>query len=170
MPLPIDLAHIARQAQIHADDYDAFRYYVELDERPDAALDAWINQIAAPIIEAIDCTQCANCCNTLDVYLTPQDAEHLAHGIHIPLEQIQTQYIDHPHAQAVEEWGMFASKPCTFLRDKRCQVYAHRPQSCRDYPAFTPNFRWHLESIWQGIGLCPIIYHLVEQLKKELNW
>lgn len=167
---PIDLDRIADAAVRHADDYEAFRYYIELDERSDAELDALVARIAAPIIASIDCKACANCCRSLDVYLMESDAIRLAEGTVIPFQTLLDQHIDHERAATVEEWGVFRQKPCGFLNGKLCSVYEHRPESCRQYPVFTPDFRWTLEDVFGGIGLCPIIYYLIEQLKTELGW
>ena len=57
----INLDYIAAEAKRRQDDYDAFKYYVELDERSDNEFDALVDKLAAPIIDAIDCTQCGNC-------------------------------------------------------------------------------------------------------------
>jgi len=170
MVFEIDLAFIARQAQQRADDYEAFRYYVELDARSDRELDQLVEQIAAPIIDAIDCTQCGNCCRHLDVYLTPEDAQRLATGLNCSYADVQDRYINHPQAEQEGEWGMFHAKPCAFLNGNLCTVYAHRPESCRAYPEFTPDFRWQLGHILGGVGSCPIIYHVIELLQRELKW
>jgi len=166
--LVVDLAFIAQQAAQRHDDYAAFRYYVEDDERSDAALDTLVESIAQPIIAAIDCTTCANCCRNLAVYLTPQDAEQLATGLALSPETLHSNYID--SAAAVEEWGVLRQRPCAFLGGALCSVYAHRPESCRAYPEFTPDFRWQLGHILGGVGLCPIIYHVIEGVKDALKW
>lgn len=158
-----DLDQISKLAVQAADDNEAFRYYVEDDALTDLELDALVEEIAAPIIAAIDCKTCGNCCRSLDVYLTPEDAVRLAQ---IPLSEI----IDHAGAEAEGEWGRFKHKPCTFLTGNLCTVYEHRPASCREYPAFTPDFRWQLAYILGGVGLCPIIYNTIVALKKHLNW
>lgn len=170
MPLETDLARLQALAQSLPDDYAAFQYYVEDDDLSDVELDALVEALAAPIIAAIDCTQCANCCRSLDVYLTPQDAERLSDGLLIPLEAIQDHYIETDRAALVDEWGMFKARPCSFLDGNLCSVYAHRPESCRAYPVFTPDFRWQLTDILSGTGSCPIIFHVVEAVKKALNW
>lgn len=162
--LQTNLIFIADEAKRRADDYAAFRYYVELDERSDIELDRFIEEIAAPIIEAIDCTQCANCCRSLDVYITPIDAQHLA--TIVPIEGI----ITHEQAQAVGEWGMLKGRPCHFLAGNLCSIYQQRPESCRLYPVFTPDFRWTLEDIMGGVGLCPIIYNVIEHLQVAMGW
>ena len=169
-PIITDLDLIAQQAAVSQDDYEAFRYYVEADDRSDEELDGLVEKIACPIINAIDCTECANCCRSLDVYLTPEDAERLAAGINVTFSELSEGYIDHPRAEVEAEWGVFRHCPCVFLEGKRCQIYKHRPESCRAYPEFTPDFRWQLEHILGGAGICPIIYNVIEALKQELNW
>lgn len=169
-PFITDLERIAALAHEKRDDNEAFRYYIELDERTDEELDIWVEAIAAPIIAAIDCTSCANCCRHLDVYLTEEDAKHLAEGSFIPLANLETRLIDQEQAQAAEEWGMFRNKPCYFLQGTRCSIYEYRPESCRTYPVFSPDFRWTLAELFDGVGLCPIIFNVVERLKLELQW
>lgn len=170
MVLETDLERIKALATIHYDDFEVLRYQLQQDdELDDALLDTFIERIAAPISAAIDCTQCANCCGSLDVYLTEADARRLAAGIDIPLDALLDQYIDRKAAVEVEEWGMFGQRPCAFLKGKLCSVYAHRPESCRTYPVFTPDFRWTLEDTIAGAGLCPIIYNVLSTVAAQIH-
>lgn len=156
-----DLDKISTLAAQKRDDLEIMRYMLQKDDDiDDTTLDALVKQIAAPVIEAIDCTQCANCCRNLHVYLTPDDAERLENMVNIPLDSI----IDHDLAAKVEEWGEFRHKPCHFLNGKVCSIYPHRPESCRMYPVFTPDFRWTLEDTIAGAGICPIIYNVLVQM------
>jgi Fe-S-cluster containining protein len=166
MPYTLDLATIAAQAAQRQDEFEVLRYTIELleDELPDPALDALVEEVAAPIIAAIDCTQCANCCRSLDVYLTPADADRLAEGLHVPLEEVMARHVDRERASTEGEWGRIKAHPCPFLAGKLCSLYPHRPESCRLYPVFTPDFRWTLEDLLGGAGLCPIIYHVLDAL------
>ena len=167
-PLVTDLDQIKQLAAQHHDDFEVMRYMLEADDDLDnTELDAQIDAIAAPIIAAIDCKQCANCCRSLDVYLTEPDAQRLANGIHIPVDEILTGYID--SAAEVEEWGKFRARPCAFLQDKLCSVYAHRPESCRIYPVFTPDFRWTLTDTIEGAALCPIIYNTLVAMLDQVD-
>ena len=145
-------------------------YRLQYDEDiDDAALDGMIDALATPIVGAIDCTQCGNCCRVLDVYLTQDDAARLADGLLIPLEAVETRYIDREAAAAVEEWGTFRAKPCAFLRGMLCSVYAHRPESCRAYPEFTPDFRWVLPNMLDGARMCPIIYNVLDAVSAKID-
>lgn len=172
MALITDLDTIKRLAAERRDDFEIMRYMLEFEDESDetdAKIDAIVEAIAAPIIEAIDCTQCGNCCRSLDVYLTQADAERLAAGVQIPLHEIETRYIDHYSAELVHEWGRFRDKPCAFLKGKLCSVYAHRPDSCRDYPVLTPMFRWILEDMLDGAALCPILYHVLDAMAAQVD-
>ena len=73
-------------------------------------------------------------------------------------------HVDREAAAAEGEWGRIAAHPCPFLGGKLCTIYAHRPEACRLYPVFTPDFRWTLEDLLGGAGLCPIIYHVLDAL------
>jgi uncharacterized protein len=168
--LETDLKRIAALTQQKQNDYAAFRYYIELDEREDAELDKLVTEMAAPVVAAIDCTQCANCCRNLQVFLTPHDAARLAKGLGCSVAALEHDIIDRKQAVAYEEWGAIRQQPCPFLKGKLCSIYPHRPESCRLYPVFTPDFRWTLEDLFGGIGLCPIIYNVVERLKVVLKW
>lgn len=169
-----DLAIIAAQADLHRDDYEAFSYYIDIvwerEGRPDAELDALLNTLAAEVVPQIDCTACAHCCRTITVGLTPDDIPPLSAALTQPPEQVIAAYVDRESAPRWDEWGIMRGAPCPLLRGNLCSVYARRPQSCRDYPAFTPDFRWLRDDILRGVGRCPIIYNVIERLKIALGW
>lgn len=166
----IDLDENRRLAETNHDAFEVMRYSLEgNDEIADAELDAFVDAIAKPIIEAIDCTQCGNCCRALEVSLVPPDADRLAAGLDIPIEDVITRYVDRERGAAIDEWGTFSHRPCAFLRDGLCTVYTHRPESCRVYPMFTPDFRWTLEHTIEGAALCPIICQVLIAVAQEVD-
>jgi len=164
-----DLAQISALAQARRDEFEVLMYRLQDDDAlDDAELDRRVESLAAPVIAAIDCTQCANCCRKLRVYLEPEDVQRLANGLHIPLEAVEG-YLDRPSAEQVGEWASFYAIPCAFLRGKMCGIYPHRPNACRSYPQFTPDFRWVLGDLLGGAGLCPIIYHTLDALSQQID-
>lgn len=173
-PLETDLARIAALARARHDDTLAFAHYVDIvwerEGRPDAALDALVAGIAAAVSAQIDCTRCANCCRTLTVGLTPDDIPPLAQALQLPPEQVCARYVDRERAAQEDEWGVIASTPCPFLQGRRCALYPQRPQSCRAYPAFTPDFRYLAPAILSGAGGCPIIFNVLIRLERVLGW
>lgn len=163
MQLVTDLDQLYRLAQARADEFDVLRWQLQLDDAiTDAELDAWVERVAAPIVAAIDCTQCANCCRMLTVGLEPPDLPRLAQGVDLPEDQMIAQYVDFETAAQVDEWAVLRHKPCAFLHGRKCTIYAHRPLVCRLYPQFTPDFRWTLEQMTSGAALCPIVYNVLD--------
>lgn len=158
-----DLDILAHRAAARRDDFIVMQYLLARMEPdlPDAELDAIVEHIAAPIVDAIDCTTCGNCCRSLHVYMMPADAERLAAGVDIPLDEVLDRYIDRENAAKEGEWGRFKGPPCAFLQGMLCTGYPHRPESCRLYPQFTPDFRCVLHQMIDGASLCPIVYHVL---------
>lgn len=167
----IDLNRIAALAAARKDEFEVLRYTLEFieDELPDSDLDTLVEAIAAPIIAAIDCIACANCCHTIDVYLTADDADRLAGALDMPVGDVILRYVNRAEAAAEGEWGRFRTSPCALLDGNLCRVYAHRPEACRAYPALTPDFRWTLADTLQGAGRCPIIYHVLDALAARFD-
>ena len=160
-----DLQRIQQLARKRNDEFDVMRYQLQLeDSLDDTILDEIVTEIAQPIVQAIDCTACANCCRTLDVYITPNDVNQIITSTEIALSDIPTRIIDHETAQTDGEWGKFRDKPCTFLHNNHCTIYAHRPETCRTYPMFTPDFRWVLGDMIEGAAVCPIIYNVLDRM------
>lgn len=161
-----DLDQLKLYAEARRDDFEVLGYMLELNlDVTDAQIDGWVEAVAKPIIDAIDCTKCANCCRVLDVYLTEDDATRLEPVIDVPLDSI----IDYESAKKVGEWGKFKAHPCGFLNGNLCSVYAHRPESCRAYPVFTPDFRWMVDDIIEGASICPIIYNVLVTLYQRID-
>lgn len=169
MPLESDLQRVQQLAAARHDEFEVLRYLLELDDDiDDARLDALVEEIAAPIRAAIDCTKCANCCRTLTVYMTPEDAKLLADGLGTPPAEVIRSYIDPASSPDEDAWRL-RFRPCCFLEGKLCSVYAHRPDACRIYPSFAPDFRWTLENTLDGAGICPIIYNVLSQLSEQYD-
>lgn len=166
-----DLTRIAALAAARQDEFEVLRYTIEFieDELPDDELDVLVDAIAAPIIAAIDCIACANCCHTIDVYLTPSDVDRLAGALDMDATDVTTHYVDREGATLEGEWGRFRCSPCALLDGNLCRVYDHRPEACRAYPALTPDFRWTLSHTLEGAGRCPIIYHVLDALSRRFD-
>jgi uncharacterized protein len=169
-PLITNLDEMRQLASEKRAAFEAMRYALEFDEtRTDEELDALVDEIAAPIVAAIDCTQCANCCRSLDVCLVPNDVDNLSAALLIPIEDIITNYADEDLGEKHGEWAVIPQKPCPFLGGNLCTIYAHRPESCRIYPQFTPDFRYNLEDTIEGTFFCPIIYNVLNELVDHIE-
>ncbi len=164
-----DLATISALAQQRRAEFETLRMRLEDDNTiDDGELDMLIDQVAQPIVAAIDCTTCANCCRTAQVALTIQDVARLSKALLIKPSEIIARYVNRERGAEVGEWGTMRAQPCPFLKGNLCAVYAHRPESCAIYPEFTPDFRWTLWDTIDGAGTCPIIYNVLDAVSREL--
>ncbi|MEO1291183.1 MAG: hypothetical protein AAFV93_25915, partial [Chloroflexota bacterium] len=81
MALITDLAILPSLAQQHRDTFEVMLYQLQEDEDlSDKVIDALADSVAQPIVDAIDCKTCGNCCKNLDVQLGDDDLERLANG------------------------------------------------------------------------------------------
>jgi uncharacterized protein len=167
-PLVTDLNEIRRLTVERHDTFEAMREALEFeDSLSDDALDALVEEIASPIVAAIDCKQCGNCCRSLDVCLVPPDIDRLSTALHIPIDEVLTRYVDEEGGQAQGEWAVIPAHPCPLLRGNLCSIYEHRPHACRVYPQFTPDFRYNMEDTIEGASFCPIIYNVLSTLAER---
>jgi uncharacterized protein len=167
-----DLDEVLRLAFERREEFDALCASLEADaDSPlsDGELDALVEEIATPIVAAIDCKQCANCCRSLDVCLVPTDLDGLSTALHIPIEDVVVNYVDEEAAQVHGEWAVISSKPCPLLHGNLCSIYAHRPHSCRIYPKFTPDFRYNMDDTIASSYYCPIVYNTLSRLAERIE-
>lgn len=172
--LVTDLAQLQLLSEQRFDEFEVMRYMLQGDDTlTDTQIDAEVERIAAPIISAIDCTACANCCRSLEVGLTREDSGRLAQFLGVTEDAMIDQFVDLERGREVDEWGVFRHRPCVFLKGKLCSAYSYRPDTCRTYPAFTPDFRWTLEHAIAGAAGCPIIYNVLSAFLRRaetLGW
>ncbi len=170
MNLMFDLAALPALAEAHYDQFIALRDRLQDDDLLiEDVLDAQIAAIAAEVSARIDCTQCANCCRTLHVCLVPADAARLARGMEQTPSAVIAQYVDRANGKRLGEWGTISARPCPLLAGNLCSVYAHRPETCRAYPNFTPDFRWTLTDTIGGAATCPIIFNTLRAVCDQIE-
>ncbi|HUR70123.1 MAG TPA: YkgJ family cysteine cluster protein [Candidatus Thermoplasmatota archaeon] len=73
---------------------------------------------------------CAVCCYETEMPLTVDDISRLVALGHAKDDFVTWSDDETAQLKVREEPG----KPCFFLRENRCSVYADRPQGCRIYP------------------------------------
>lgn len=130
-------------------------------------VDALVFELNNEISGQIDCTQCGNCCRTLMINVEKEDADRLAKHLHLPVKSFENKYIE----KSSEGWlAVMNTIPCSFLHDNKCTVYEARPAECREFPGLhRPGFNHRLFATFMHYGRCPIIYNVIEELKKKLS-
>ncbi len=164
--LAVDPEEIKRLAK-HRDDenWDLRSWIKARYDFNDERLMSVVRRLADEITPQIDCTQCANCCRTLALRLELGDLARLAQGLRMSVAEVQKTYL-----RPSEQGGWELPAPCPLLEGNLCRVYEHRPRECRDYPHLHADFREHSISRIEGASVCPIVFNVVEQMKRELRW
>lgn len=144
---------------------DAFRFY--LKQQDSDAIDKKVHQLNAVITPQIDCTACGNCCKSLMINVTADEAANLAAHLQLPLETIKEKYLEvSPGGKMV-----ISSIPCHFLSGTKCSIYEHRFEGCREFPHLDrDNFTQRLFGTMMYYGTCPIIFNVVEALKETTGF
>jgi uncharacterized protein len=164
-----ELPLIKRYAKNNEDKDYRFRSYLKAElPLSDSKLDAVVTEITARVWGQIDCTDCGNCCRTLQIILGPKDISRLAKRLELTESAFKEKYIGVAEDKALY---FMASPPCPFLADNnQCTVYEDRPQACRDYPFLHErNFRSRTLSMIDGCAVCPIVFNVWDELKQRFQ-
>lgn len=160
-----NLELIATRALEREEENDSFLQFVRrLDG---VSLDRSVHELNEEISAAIDCTQCGNCCKTLMINITRQEIEDLAAFLEKPVDNVKELYIE----ESLAGNYIINSIPCSFLSEKKCSIYANRFNECRGFPHLHKGgFKERLLGTLLHYGSCPIIYNVVEAVKKETGF
>lgn len=132
----------------------------------DEVVESLVHGLNEKISAQIDCTACANCCQSFMITVTPEEVVSVAQSLDIGEEAFKSAHI--------EEGGngmlLMNTIPCNFLQEKRCSIYVHRFDGCRQFPYLEqPEVKKRLPFVFQYYGLCPIIFNVLETIKKRLH-
>lgn len=131
-----------------------------------AYVDEIVFSVNNEISPQIDCTQCGNCCRSLMINVEKEDALRLATYLGLSAESFENKYIEKSSEGAISVMNII---PCSFLHSNKCTVYDARPNECREFPGLhRPNFMSRLFATFMHYGRCPIVYNVIEELKKKL--
>jgi len=140
-------------------------FFTKLKRKKPKQLDDVAHRIHDKVTEKFDCLTCGNCCKSISPRITDKDVERIAHKLKMKEVDFIARYL---HIDD-DQWFVFNDTPCPFLMpDNYCMIYDFRPKACREYP-HTDRRRFYqlLDLTIQNRELCPIVYEVVEQLKKE---
>ena len=160
-PIPaVDLNFIAAEAESRLAENEAFRTYLQgYPEALDPAVHLLNNKISA----VVDCTTCGNCCRTLMINVTSEEADRLAVHLDTSLTELKKTHLEESLAGQL----IMNTIPCHFLTENKCSIYSNRFTECREFPGLHRNgFRDRLFSTFMHYGRCPIVYNVLEELKR----
>jgi Fe-S-cluster containining protein len=157
--IEIDLSRIRQLSQDHDDENWEFRSWLKQYAPED--IDELVEALSRKYFALIDCTQCANCCRTLQMEFKKTELHTIAKTLGQSLEAFQKQSMSE---------GM-VNPPCPILSGKLCSIYENRPDVCRSYPHLEqPGFTTRLIGVIGNVAICPIAFNAFEELKVQLGW
>ena len=101
------------------------------------------------------------------VNINNQEADNLAAHLGQNREEFDQKYLEKGESGRM----VLNAIPCHFLVGNSCSVYEHRFEGCKEFPAFHVNdFNKRLFTTYMHYDRCPIIFNVLETLKKDLEW
>ena len=166
-----DLVQLRQLAQEKGDENWRFRKFLkvrcrlkpqEIDQRVFAATER--------VWAGIDCTTCANCCREVRPTFSEEETGRLALRLKMSPQQFIESYLESTVPGDTNPWQT-RTTPCPFLKDNRCSVYEDRPADCRGYPYLDePGFAFRTIGMIERTSTCPIVFEVMEELKKSLQF
>lgn len=128
-------------------------------------LDDQFHMLHDKAFENFDCLNCANCCSGISPIILQDDIDRVAKHLKLKASEFLKNYL------YMDEDGDFVFKqtPCPFLGpDNYCCIYESRPKACREYPHTDRRKMIQiLDLTLKNCEVCPVVYEIVEELKKE---
>ncbi len=161
-----DLKKIARFGERRELENVEFRTYLKgLDYEE---VDEIVQRLNEEIIPQIDCRECGNCCHSLRPGLKDQEIDHFAQMEHISKDDYIRKYMEEDE---FDDELYLKDMPCRYLKGKICTIYDDRPEACRSYPhTHKEQFIRRALFMISHYEICPIVYNVMEHLKKELGY
>ncbi len=121
----VDLKEIRRLAKQRERKHLDFRNFVKFElDWMDDELDALVHEVTREVSAQVDCTQCANCCNSLMIVVTKRDIGRITRRLGVPRAEFEAQ-----HIKEYDGDRCLRTMPCRFQEGKLCSIYADRPRA-----------------------------------------
>lgn len=126
-----------------------------------------VHQLNTEVSALIDCQDCGNCCKSLMIVVTDEEANQVSEALAVNRSDFDQQYLE----KGAHGLMLINSIPCSFLKDNSCTIYEDRFEGCREFPALhLPGFNQRLFTHFMHYDRCPIIFNVIERLKIVLNF
>jgi Fe-S-cluster containining protein len=163
-----DLVQIQRATAAKTDENCGFRTFVTLElALSDRRLNTIVSETTTEVWQHIDCRTCANCCRSQHPTFSRPEVQRIAAYLDLSAEELQACYLTSDAGS-----GKYITRelPCPFLENNLCTIYEVRPAVCAGYPHLQRNFRSRLWQTIDNAAVCPIVYNVLEDLKKSLGF
>jgi len=159
------LPTIHTEAALREKEHDAFTAF--LKTMNEAQVDAAVHALAASYEAQIDCTACGNCCRSLMINVSTEEADALSDHLAMQRSHFDQTYLE----KGIGDTMLMNTIPCHFLTENRCSVYEHRFAGCREFPGLhLPGVCARLFSVFMHYGRCPIVFNVLNALKTKMGF
>jgi Fe-S-cluster containining protein len=171
MDMAVDLVQIRELSRQKEDENWRFRQFLKSSCNLESEqIDRRVAEITERVWAGIDCTTCANCCREVKPSFSEEEVARLARRLEMKREEFIDRYLE-PSTEGAEKPWETQTRPCPFLQGNRCSVYEDRPADCSGYPyLYRPDFVFRTSAMIERIPTCPIVYEVIEGLKKSLGF
>jgi Fe-S-cluster containining protein len=144
------------------------RFRIFLKGLQSKRVDAVVHRINSEVVQEIDCTECGNCCTVLRPVVTDEEIARLSAVLNVTKDSFIEKYTDE---DPFDNKKSLKETPCVFLDNKKCSIYHDRPHDCRSFPHIDKDdFAFRTLEMLENSGICPIVFNVLERLKKELRF
>jgi uncharacterized protein len=164
-----DLVQIRKLARKKADENWRFRHFLK-DQCGSDEVDELAFEATRRVWAGIDCTACANCCRHVKPSFSDEEVDRLARRLGMERDEFTNKYLERAEEGSDNPWET-RTTPCPFLVGNLCGVYEDRPADCSGYPyLYKRGLVFRTIDMIERTGTCPIVFELVEDLKKSLGF
>lgn len=163
----IKIENLESLAKEKLDENFKFRAYLK-NHADQEELDAQFKQLHEKYFAMYDCSKCRNCCIKLKGTIPEDDLKRDAEYLKVTVNEFKNKYLsDKPSNHEYD----IKNCPCDFFDGKECVLGDCMPEACKAYPHTNKDNR--LESMWSIVdnaSICPVVYEIIEELKKIYNF
>jgi len=143
------------------------KYFQILKKRTPKNLDMVVHKLHDKVFTYTDCLECGNCCRTTSPIFTEKDIRRIAKHFRMKEPKFIAQYLEKDE----DDFWVLQETPCAFLGDDNyCFIYEVRPKACTEYPhTYRRKFIQIAPLTLKNTEICPAVYDIVEELKKEIK-
>ena len=163
----IKIENLETLAKEKLDENFKFRTYLKNHADPQE-LDVQFKQLHEKYFAMYDCSKCRNCCIKLKGTIPENDLKRDAEYLKVTINEFKDKYLDDKPSN--HEYDT-KNCPCDFFNGKECVLGDCKPESCKNYPHTNKDNR--LASMWSIVdsaSICPVVYEIIEELKKIYNF
>jgi len=159
------LPTLSTEASLREKEHDAFAVFLKNSNAQE--IDSAVQHLNTYYEAAIDCTACGNCCRSLMINVSTEEADALSDHLAIQRSDFDQTYLE----KGMGDTMLMNTIPCHFLTENSCSVYTHRFAGCKEFPGLhLPGVSNRLFSIFMHYGRCPIVFNVLNALKTKTGF